>query len=427
MYRVKLSRLASAACLFSAGLLLAQQPPEASALARKALDLFLAGKYPEMEEMFAPNLKDSLGLPALTKLGGQVKEWGVPDIGEPSVRTAGTTHIVVTPLKFPNQNINLQVAVNNSGELTYFFMLPGAVPWQHPSYSKAGAFHERNLTVGDDPYKLPGTLTLPSGNGPFPAVVLVHDTGPNDRDETVGAVKMFRDLAEGLASRGIAVLRYEKRTKLYLGKVEANPYTADDETVDDAVSAVEVLRKQPEVNGQKIFVVGHGLGGYLAPRIAEDAKANGIIILSANERPLEDVIVEQASGLKLPDKEMAGIKAAADRVKKLEAADEDRPKVLGLPVAYWVNLKGYDPLQTARKLSVPVMVLVGDRDPQVSADEFNLWKSGFKDQKGAVTKTYPGLNHSFVAGQGKSTEAEYRKPGHADAAVIDDIAGFVGK
>lgn len=426
MYRVKFSRLAPVACLFSAGLLLAQ-PPDAAGLARKALDLFLSGKYQEMEDMFAPNLKESLGLPALTKLGGQVKEWGAPEIGEPSIRVAGSAHIVATPLKFPNQNINLQVAINSSGELTYFFMLPGSVPWQHPSYSKAGAFHERNVTVGDDPYKLPGTVTLPTGSGPFPGVVMVHDTGPNDRDETVGAVKMFRDLAEGLASRGIAVLCYEKRTKLYLTKVTAGPYTADDETVDDAVAAVDVLRKQPEVNGQKIFVLGHGLGGYLAPRIAEDAKVAGIIIAGANEHPLEDVIVEQASGLKLPDQEMAGIKAAAARVKKLEVADEDQPKVLGLPVAYWVNLKGYDPVQTARKLSVPVLVLVGNRDPQVSADEVNLWKFGFKDQKGASVKTYPGLNHCFVAGQGKSTEAEYRKPGHADGAVVDDIATFVGK
>lgn len=427
MFRVKLSLLAPVACLFSAGLLPAQQPPDATALARKALDLFLGGKYPEMEEMFAPNLKESLGLPALTKLGGQVKEWGTPEVGEATVRIAGTSHIVATPLKFPNQNINLQVAVNSSGELTYFFMLPGNVPWQHPSYSKAGAFHERDVALGDDPFKLPGTLTLPTGSGPFPAVVLVHDTGPNDRDETVGAVKMFRDLAEGLASRGIAVLRYEKRTKLYGSKVTGSSYTAYDETVDDAVSAVDVLRKQPEVNGQKIFVLGHGLGGYLAPRIAEDAKANGIIILSANERPLEDVILEQASGLKLPDKEMADIKAAAARAKTVQEADEDQPNVLGLPVAYWVSLKGYDPIQTARKLSVPVLVLVGDRDPQVSTGEFNLWTSGLNGQKGASTKTYPGLNHSFVAGQGKSTEAEYRKPGHAEAAMIDDIAAFVGK
>lgn len=427
MHRVKLSWLAPTACLFSACLLQGQQPPDASALARKALDLFLSGKYPEMEDMFAPNLKESLGLPALTKLGGQVKEWGTPEIGQPSVRAAGTTRIVATPLKFPNQNINLQVAVNSSGELTYFFMLPGAVPWQHPSYSKAGAFQERNVTVGDDPIKLPGTLTLPTGSGPFPAAVLVHDTGPNDRDETVGAVKLFRDLAEGLSSRGIAVLCYEKRTKVYGSKVTASSYTPDDETIDDALSAIDVLRKQPEVNGQKIFVVGHGLGGYLAPRIAEDAKANGIIILSANEKPLEDVMLEQASGLNLPDKEMADLKAANARVKKLQASDEDQPNVLGLPAAYWVNLKGYDPIQTARKLSLPVLVLVGDRDPQVSADEVNLWKSGLSGQKGATVKTYPGLNHSFVAGQGKSTEAEYRKPGHADAAVIEDIAAFVGK
>jgi len=440
MSKVMLARLVSAACLFSVGLLTAQQAPDATATARKALDLFLNGKYSEMEDLFAPNLKEQMKLDALAKLGAQVKSWGTPEIGEPAVRAAGTTHIVVLPLKFPSQNINVQMGVNHSGELSGFIMLPATATWQHPSYSKTGAFQERTVTVGDDPYKLPGTLTLPSGKGPFPAVVLVHDTGLNDRDESVGAVKMFRDLAEGLASRGIAVPRYEKRSRVYRSRVTDKPYTANEDTIDDAVSAVELLRQQPEINGKRVFVLGHGLGGYLAPRIATAAKANGIIILASTERPLEDVIVEQATqmlGTPSPNdtpaaaaartSELNGIKAAAAKVKTLEVADEDQPNMLGLPVAYWVDLKGYDPIAVAKKLSVPVLILAGDRDPQVSAQDFNLWKAGLASQKGASAKSYPGLNHSFVAGEGKSTDAEYRKPSHAAPEVIEDIANFVGQ
>ncbi|HEV2445008.1 MAG TPA: alpha/beta fold hydrolase, partial [Candidatus Sulfopaludibacter sp.] len=387
--------------LFAAGLLLAQQTNDsAAAAARKALDLMLAGQYAEMEAMFAPALQESLKLEALQKLGSQVKSWGAPDeIGTPSVRQAATTHIVVIPVKFNSQNVNVQMGVNAAGLLSGFIMLPGGLAWQHPSYSKPDSFQERAVTLGDDPFKLPGTLTVPKGGGPFPAVVLVHGNGPNDRDETAGAVKMFRDLAEGLASRGIVVLRYEKRTKVYFAKVTATAYTADDETVDDALSALEVLREQPEVKKDRIYVLGHGLGGYLAPRIAEqDGKVAGILALAANERPLEDVMVDQATGLNLPAADLAGVKTQAAKAKKLEAGDEDQPKVLGFPVAYWVDLKGYDPVATAKKLGIPVLVLHGDRDPGILAKDFEAWQSGLAGQKGCVEKRYASLNHDFVTG-----------------------------
>jgi len=424
MPTVKSRLLARAACLLSAGLLLAQPAGGPAGAARKAVDLLLAGKYPELEQMFAPNLKESMKLEALNKLGAEVKTWGaVENIGTPDVRPSGSGSVVTVPVKFATQNINFMMGVSAAGELTGFFMRPGEVAWQHPAYSKPDSFKERAVSVGDDPYKLPGTLTVPNGTGPFPAVVLVHGTGPNDRDETVGAVKMFKDLAEGLASRGIAVLRYEKRTRLYQSKMSAKPYTADDETVDDAQSAIDFLRTQPEINGKKIYVVGHSLGGYMAPRIAAgDEKPAGIVILASNARPLEDVLVEQAASMNLTPQDVANLKSAAAKVKKLDTADEDQPNVLGLPVAYWVDLKGYDPVAEAKKLGIPVMVLQGERDFQVSMKDFNTWKSG-----GFTAKSYPALNHLFVAGEGKSTDAEYRKPGHVAPEVIDQIASFVTK
>jgi len=415
-------------CLFSAGLLMAQSAADPATIGRKAVDLLLSEKYADLEGMFAQNLKDSLKLDALTKLGGQIHSWGAAqNIGAPSVRTAGSSSVVVIPVTFAAQNLNVQMGINSAGLITGFFALPGGVSWQRPAYSKPDAFQERDVTVGEDPYKLPGTLTIPKGKGPFPAVVLVHGTGPNDRDETVGAIKVFKDLAEGLASRGIAVLRYEKRTKLFLARMSAKPYTADEEVVEDASSAIELLRAQPEVNGQRIFVLGHSLGGYMAARIAQEGKAAGIIVLASNARPLEDVIVEQAAGLELPAQDLANIKTAAAKVKKLETSDEDQPNVLGLPVAYWVDLKGYDPVASAKKLGVPVLVLQGERDPQVSMKDFGLWKAGLAGSKGSSAKSYPSLNHLFVAGEGKSTEAEYRKPGHVAPEVVEEIAKFIGQ
>ena len=159
-------------------------------------------------------------------------------LGDPTVTKSGPNSIVVFPAKFANQNINFRLIINSAGLVSGFFQLPGGMNWQRPEYSQPSAFKERDVTVGEGEWKLPGTLTVPVGAGPFPAVVLVHGSGPNDRDETVGGVKVFKDLAEGLASKGVVVLRYEKRTQQYRARAASIPnFTVQEETVDDAAKA----------------------------------------------------------------------------------------------------------------------------------------------------------------------------------------------
>src|ERR1039458_3697131 len=264
-------------------LLVAQAPaPDPAALARHTVDLLLAEKYPEFLAGATADVQKGLPQTELAKLGAVIKGYGaIENVGEAAVTKSGPNSIVTVPVKFANQNINFRVIINSGGLVAGFFQLPGAVNWQRPEYSKPDRFKERAVTVGEGEWKLPGTLTVPVGAGPFPAAVLVHGSGPNDRDETVGGSKMFRDLAEGLASRGIVVLRYEKRTKLYGPRVAANAkYTVQEETVEDAVQALAVVRSQAEVNGQRVFVIGHSLGAYVAPRIAEqDGKLAGIVLI----------------------------------------------------------------------------------------------------------------------------------------------------
>src|SRR5579863_9444136 len=239
-------------CLFSAGLLLAQ-PSDPAAIARKALDLLLGEKYADLEQMITPAYRTPTTQADLGKLGVQIKTWGaVEEVGKATVQNMGPVSIVVMPVKFATRAIDVQMSVNASGQVSAPLLRPGQTAWQPPAYVKPGSFKERAVTIGDQ-WKLPGTLTVPVGAGPFPAVVLVHGYGPNDRDETVGGNKMFRDLAEGLSSRGIAVLRYEKRTKIYMAKMAGIAYTADEEVIEDAAKAVALLRSQPEVNGSRIF------------------------------------------------------------------------------------------------------------------------------------------------------------------------------
>ena len=415
-------------CLFSAGLLLAQ-PSDPGATARKALDLLLGQKYSELEQMITPAYRTPNTQTDLGKLGAQIKTWGaVEDIGKPSVQNMGPVSIVVIPVKFAQRPIDVQMSVNASGQVSAPLLRPGQTPWQPPAYVKAGSFKERAVTIGADQWKLPGTLTVPVGSGPFPALVLVHGFGPNDRDETVGGTKMFRDLAEGLSSRGIVVLRYEKRTKVYMAKMAGMPYTPDDEVVEDAVKALALLRSQPEVNGSKVFALGHDFGGYLLPRVAsEDGKLAGIIVMAAGARPLEDILLEQIQQKNLPANQLAAAKAQVAKVKKLETADEDAPSVLGLPVAYWVDLKGYDAPAAARKLGIPVLALAGERDFQTSMTDFALWKQALAGAKGSTAQSYPSLNHLFVAGEGKSSEEEYKKTAHVAPEIVDVLAKFIAQ
>ncbi len=119
------------------------------------------------------------------------------------------------------------------------------------------AFQEREISFGEDSWTLPGTLSIPYKEGPFPALVLVHGSGPNDRDETLGANKPFRDLAQGLASRGIAVLRFDKRTRVHGARIASSSgLTVAEEAVDDAVLAVGFLQGYPTLN--HLFMTGAG-------------------------------------------------------------------------------------------------------------------------------------------------------------------------
>jgi dienelactone hydrolase len=423
--------LRSTVCLFSVGLLAAQTAPDPAVVGRKALDLMLGSKFQELNKMFTPEGQKVYTAEALGKLDGQIKAWGAArNNGTPTVARPGPNFIVTIPVSFASQNINFTIAVNPAGEVVLLLQRPGESAWQPPPYAKTGAYSEHPVTVGEGEWKLPGLLTLPAGNGPFPGVVLVHDTGPSDHDETVFATKVFGDLAEGLATNGVASLRYEKRTRQYAAKMANNKggMTVRDETDDDALKAIALLRTQPQINPQKIYLLGHGLGGYLAPRIAqEDGKLAGIVILNGTARPLEDVMLDQAVYLGTAPKELEQLKLQAARVKALEPADSDSPRVMGMTAAYILDLKGYDPVAVAKSLSGRILVIQGERDFQATMKDFNLWKTGLAGRKDATFRSYPALNHLSVAGQGKSTEAEYRKPGHVAQEVVDEIAKWAAQ
>lgn len=345
--------------------------------------------------------------------------------------------------QFESIKVDVKVALNAKGEVSGLFFLPtsaGSEVAGPPAYANTNAFHERDFTVGSVEWRLPGTLTMPAETGgkSSPALVLVHGSGPNDRDQTLGAVKPFRDLAWGLASKGIAVLRYEKRTKEYADRFKGPDQlkiTVREETIDDALSAVKQLRETEGIDPKRIFVLGISLGGTLAPRIAQaDPHIAGLVIMAGATRPLEDLIVDQTHYLLSLKEEQSPaeqdqlhqLEAAAARVKQLRPADaSSSSNVMGAPVGYWLDLRAHDPVLEAKALKQPILILQGGRDYQVTQTDFNQWKQGLGASPRVAFELYPQLNHLFVSGEGKSTPQEYEKPGHVSATVIADIADWI--
>ena len=347
--------------------------------------------------------------------------------------------MVITACAFERATIDVQFAFDTSGRISGLVFRPAASAvsaYTLPAYANASAYAESEKTIGSGDWTLPGTLTLPAGARSAAAVVLVHGSGPADRDETIGGNKPFKDLAAGLASRGIAVLRYDKRTRVHAARMAGlADFTVQHAVIDDVLEAVKALRSEPGIDPARIFVLGHSLGGMLAPRIwIADPSIAGVVVLAGAARPLEDAIVAQSRYLAAADgttsaEEQQGIddaEALAGQVRALQPEDaKNGRKIAGAPAWYWLDLRGYDPTAAAAKVKAPMLILQGGRDYQVTAEEFGKWKAALGGRRDVTFHSYPPLNHLFIAGAGPSLPAEYLVPGHVAEEVVRDIADWI--
>ncbi len=306
--------------------------------------------------------------------------------------------------------------------LAGLFLKPVAKPAGPAAYVNPTAFQSVDVQVGAEPFLLQGVLTVPTGAGPFPAVVLVHGSGPNDRDATVGGNKPFKDLAEGLSSRGVAVLRYHKRTFQH-GDRLTKSISLDDEVVLDAAAAVKLLKARPEVDARRVFVVGHSLGALLAPEIASrSAPVAGVVLLAPPARAPWDAVVDQLKYLEVPAEKLSEVEQV---VAQLKANAPDAGALLGMPAAYWRDWAARDGVGIARSLRVPLLLLRGERDYQVTSEDLALWRKGLGGVPRVDIVELPALNHLLIPGTGKPGPAEYEVPGHVDVAVIERVGAFV--
>jgi dienelactone hydrolase len=401
--------------------------------ATRFLDALDRGDFVSAEAMLAPKAREALS-------GGKLEQvWtALPtqlgkreERSEPRGESVAGRPLVTVTLRHAIMSLDARIHFDEAGLIDGFRIVPAtAAPVAHVTESNE-RFSERDIEVAG----LPATLSLPRGPGPFAGVVLVHGSGPHDRDETIGPNRPLRDLAHGLAERGVAVLRYVKRSKQSPESLPAE-LTLDHEVIQDAVAAAGVLRSTEGVDGQRVFVLGHSLGGMAAPRIlARDPALAGAIIMAGNSRPLHHLVPEQVAWLADLDGERSEEEAAkiAELEQQRDALDGltsnapvPTPLMLGLPESYWRDLLAYNPAQMASGQSRPLLILQGDRDYQVTTQgDLARWQQVLAQRDNVVYRRYASLNHLFMAGEGVPNPQEYFVAGKVDAAVIDDIAGWI--
>ncbi len=412
--------------------------------ARGFIQLLQKGDNEKAAESFDETMKQKLPFgqlsaiwPSLTAQFGNYN-----GIKESTAEVVSGYVVTRSTLEFEKSKLTAMIAFNDKLEISGLFFSPykDKSDFIQPPYADTSLFNSRKIEFGLENWKLPGILTIPKGEGPFPAVVLVHGSGPNDMDETIGKNKPFRDLAWGLASNGIAVLRYDKRTYKYPNEcAAAEPFTVKEETIDDAVEAVKFLSGKDLINPKRIFVLGHSLGATVIPRIAKlDNISAGYILLAALARPLGETIWAQCNYIfnidgdltKEEQKKLDDMQAKIDNLEKLDTNANIPADSLpmNVPAAYWLDLRKHPLIGEITEVNRPMLILQGVRDYQVTTEDFYMIKTALSEKsenKQVDFKIYPSLNHLFIEGSSISTPDEYNTAGNVSGEVIIDISNWI--
>ena len=396
------------------------------------------GKYAEAQAFFDHSLKDKITVESLEKIWGQLNAslGKLESVDGAQNKAQGEYQIVILNCQFTKDKQAFQFVFNKDQKLVGFFILPKQpnTDYKLPIYADTTLYKEQLITIKSGTHNLPAMLTLPKDSLKSPVVIFVHGSGPGDMDESVGAQKPFKDLAAGLASKGIGSIRYVKRTALY-GQEFDKAFTTKEEVTDDALAVIEFAKTVPQINTEQIYVFGHSLGGMLAPRIASlHPEIKGIILAAAPARKLQDISVEQYNYMfkQANDTTKAGKDALTKAIKDVNftktitASNFPADSLfLGLPAAYWADLNSLDQVALTKKLKIKTFIIQGGNDFQVSAQDLNLWIAALKGKKEVQTKLYPMLNHLFSFVSEKGTVAQYQQVNHVDQPVIDDLVNWI--
>ena len=304
---------------------------------------------------------------------------------------------------------------------------------------------EEKIIIGENTqYPLKGLLTLPDDTAkPVPAVVFVHGSGASNMDEKVGKLTPFKDLAQGLARYGIASVRYDKRSFAHGFKMLRDKdleVTVKTETIDDAILATELLKKDPRIDPERVFIIGHSMGGMLSPRIdAEGGNYAGLIIMAGSPRKLEEIILDQnEAALRstkgfvnwIVKKQVAKFAAMFDGMYELSDAEAKKKKMGGGTTLYYFKEMGEHAAPSyLSSCEKPILIMQGEKDFQATAEkDFAVYKQLLAGRSNVTFRLYENLSHAFVPsvyGDIMKAKQEYNVKQHISDEVIGDIASWI--
>lgn len=431
----------------------AKPKPELSdADAKKAAEDFFNGlveqKFADVADMLTPQMAKALPEDKLKGLwmGLSMKLGQFEAVLRTRQLKVKTSQVVTLTCGFVVAPIDVRISVDPNGKIEGLFFRPAAEGVVRPQTPKGPfPYTAREVEYENKKGKMTigGTLTLPEGKGPFPAALLITGSGTQDRDETIFGHKPFLVLADHLSRKGFVVLRVDDRG---VGKTTGDPALATiEDHATDVAAGVAFLRKQKEVNPKKVGLIGHSEGGVIAPMVAaKDKKIAFVVSLAGTGLTGEDVINKQSKtfferGGPIAPADLAAVlkaqKAIVALVKKNASDDKLRvairagvlagAKAQGQTLAEtqisslveaklkqstfpWTkSFIKLDPAKHWKKVKCPALLLIGDKDTQVLADEnIAAVKKACKRNKQFKAEKLASLNHLFQTAK-TGTVSEY--------------------
>jgi pimeloyl-ACP methyl ester carboxylesterase len=422
---------------------------KAMAIAMKLLNLIKSGKFTEALENGSPTIKRLVSAETLKKAYADLQKSQGPLVSFEPVGVKGfkTKTVAKVLVRFEHGELLAVVSIDTRGLIGGFRLKPTTdVPslWKHPGYADPALFTEEDLTLEVDEVEVGATITVPRDGAAVAGVVFLAGSGPTDKDSTIGPNKPLKDLAWGLASRQIAVCRWDKPSSDDSDKISSDTMTLAKEYIPYASAAIKQLHKKLGSGDDKavvpIFILGHSLGGTVAPMLAAtEPSIAGLVLLSAGGAKMYDSALRQICYLAsikhdppFATQELAtAFRTQVDMIKStdfnLRTPIEDLP--FGAPASYWLSIKEYDQVETAAKLDIPITVLQPGKDYQVTVeDDLEKWKEGLVGgKKDVVFKVYEELNHLLITDGSDSqpTPEDYSVAGHVDEKVVVDVCAWL--
>ena len=335
---------------------------------------------------------------------------------------------------FSNSSVIFKVISNEENNIIGFFVTqdsPCTSKYVLPKYTNTKAYSEKDTILKNNNLNIKSKIIIPKVTVSKIVCIILSGSGPQDIDSSIRANKPLKDLAVGLGSKGISSIRFDKRETNF--SLDKDSITIDDEYKNNILSIISYLKTDRVFHEYKIFLIGHSLGGMITPRIANEVEnIDGAILMAANFRPLEDLILEQTKYLLSIDSTTSTVdknncleklEVKLDYLKDSLSLNLNPTKLpLNIPASYWLSLKKYNLSNIINRKGIkkPMLVLWGEKDYLVRERDFNLYKNYFQNEKNKFI-SYPELNHIFIKSDNSMSPQEYSNFGNIPEYVIDDI------